>query len=125
MANDKNKNRLVNLRKYLQSDSDVEIAKEMIADGLDDKSILEAFGYPDEDVRSIQPDEHSFGTSVPTDEEDAATLAAQKGGNPQPEQPGESKGENVSGESSDEQEDPLVHVVGLINHLIGSKKKPK
>lgn len=119
-----NKGRLAYLRKYMQTPMDAELVKEMIADGLNDEQIMEALGVPGAESRMVQPDEHSFGTSVPTDEEERA-LEPQKGENPQPKRPGESVSEDSSGDSGGEQEDPLVHVAGLINHLVGSKKKSK
>ena len=124
MKDNKERGQLAYLRKFATSPEEAEIVKEMLADGLPIENILEALGYPDEDVRTVQPDEHSFSNKVPTDEEERVTQQAQGEEAPQPGKPGEPGSEDAGGVEGGDQKDALGHVVGLLNHLVG-KKKPK
>jgi hypothetical protein len=122
--------KLSHFRKYIHSDSEAVLVKQMIADGLPREHILEALGYAGEASREFHPDAHPF-SDMPTEQEASAQEAAEPQAGESP-QPGVPEGDAVSstedvGSDSQEEEDPLVHVAGLLNHIVGkkAKKSPK
>lgn len=115
MAADKNAGRLSQLRRYAHLPSDVDLIKEMIADGLSNEQIAHALGHSDDFSRDHLPDSHSFGDSLPTDQEDQEAMTAKEEQSSAPSQTKEEK----------EDSDPLVHVMGLLNHIVKKKANNK
>ena len=97
------KGKLSELRRYIRNPEDIDIIKEMLADGLSVDLIKEALGYGgNEPQRDIQPDSHGFG-NIPVSSND---------GSPQPGAPGDDSEEEENTPEDDNEPTGNVAAVG-------------
>lgn len=121
MAADKDAGRLSKLRRYAHLPSDVELIQEMMASGLSDQQIAHALGHSDSFSRDHLPDGHGFRDALPTDQEEAAEAEMAQQANV----PSEATEKTPQAGESEEESDPLIHMMGLLNHIVKNKSKNK
>jgi hypothetical protein len=114
--------RLNQLRKYIPTEMDAEIVKEMIADGLSNEQILHALGHVSGTPKVPLPNDHGFAHQKTLEQQEQESQAADL-------QPGQVAGDSQEGDSEDDSgdngEEIVGHLAGILNHISRKKKQSK